>query len=118
MVRLYTHNLGRRYCRVYLDEQRDVEFDEDDPRYSESDKQVARILLAIGEADVAVKEFVVNGFEVWGMLVIDEAGISRGKQRPTFSMLSHECVDDGEDVVSHGLDQGLHLYVREETVGD
>lgn len=52
------------------------------------------------------------------MLIVDEVGISRGTQRPTFSMLSHECVDDGEDVVSHGLNESLHLYVREETVGD
>ena len=51
------------------------------------------------------------------MLIVNEVGISREKQRPAFSMLSHEFVDDGEDVVSHGLDQGLHLYVREETVG-
>ena len=64
MVKLYTHDLGRSYWKVYLDERRDVELDEDDPRYSESDKQVARILLAIGEADVAVEEFVVDGFEV------------------------------------------------------
>ena len=64
MIRWYTLDVVGSYWKVYLNERRDVELDEDDPRYSESDKQVARILLAIGEADVAVKEFVVNGFEV------------------------------------------------------
>ena len=51
------------------------------------------------------------------MSIVDEVRVSGGNQRPTFSMLSHECVDDGEDVVSHGLDESLHRYVREETVG-
>ena len=64
MIRWYTLDVVGSYWKVYLNERRDVELDEDDPRYSESDKQVARILLAIGEADVAVEEFVVNGFEV------------------------------------------------------
>ena len=58
MVRLYTHDLGRSYWRANLDERRDVELDEDDPRYSESDKQVARILLALSQQYVTGEELV------------------------------------------------------------